>query len=61
LEHDVIEDLWGHVFRSGHGELLKVGKKEAGTKIDQFELLNVRAFCFKFSLDLNQNILGLEV
>ncbi len=38
LVKDEIENLWGHVLWSGHGELSKVAELEGATVIDEFDL-----------------------
>jgi hypothetical protein len=41
--------------------LFQVGEKEAGAEIDEFELFNIGAFCFKLALDLDKNVLSLKI
>ena len=63
LKKNVVEDLWGHVFGSSHGELFEIGEEETTAKIDKFnssDVINTRSHIF-LSSGSEENVLGFEV
>lgn len=67
LVEDEVEDLWGHVLGSGHGELAQIAKDKGTSVVNQLGLKDVALsllFCLLyliFGLQLNQNVLSLQV
>ena len=63
LEENVVKYFRGHVLRSGHGKLFKIGEQETATKVYELDSFDVGRSWSHILLPpcLKQNVLSLEV